>query len=121
MKTMKIAIATAALAITASPAFAVNEHANGHANSHADGSGSKARAYGKLCQDESKKHVKGEKGTPFSRCVTAMAKLDRGKADSPREACKDLSKKHVKGEKGTPFSRCVKAGHELEEGDNGGS
>ncbi len=27
------------------------------------------------CKDMSKKHVKGEKGTPFSRCVVAAAKL----------------------------------------------
>jgi hypothetical protein len=35
----------------------------------------KARAYGVYCQGQSKKHVKGEKGTPFSRCVKAAAKL----------------------------------------------
>lgn len=27
------------------------------------------------CKSLSKKHVKGEKGTPFSRCVSAAAKL----------------------------------------------
>ncbi len=34
-----------------------------------------AKAYGRYCQSESRKHVKGEKGTPFSRCVAAAAKL----------------------------------------------
>jgi hypothetical protein len=29
----------------------------------------------KACKGLSKKHIKGEKGTPFSRCVTAAAKL----------------------------------------------
>jgi hypothetical protein len=70
-------------------------------------------AYGKYCKNQSKKHVKGQKGTPFSQCVTAMAKLDKGKAKTPKEACKTLSKKHVKGEKGTPYSRCVSAGAKL--------
>jgi hypothetical protein len=68
----------------------------------------KANAYGKYCQGESKKHVKGEKGTAFSRCVKAMHEaVDEG--DSPKQACKGLSKKHVKGDKGTPYSRCVVA------------
>ena len=69
----------------------------------------KAKAYGVYCKGESKKHVKGEKGTPFSRCVTAMAKAAHDERSAARKACKGLSKKHVKGEKGTQFSRCVKA------------
>lgn len=73
----------------------------------------KAKAYGKLCQGESKKHVKGTPGTPFSKCVTDMAKLANGQAKSPRAACKNESKKHVKGEKGTPFSRCVSGAAKL--------
>lgn len=73
----------------------------------------KARAYGKHCQDQSKKRIAGEKGTAFSRCVTAMAKLAEGTTKSPRTACRDLSKKRVAGEKGTPFSRCVSAGAKL--------
>ena len=72
-----------------------------------------AKAYGRYCQGFSKKHVAGTPGTPFSRCVTAMAKLANDKSDSPREACKGLSKKHVAGQKGTPFSRCVVAGAKL--------
>lgn len=69
-----------------------------------------AKAYGKRCQELgfSKKHVKGEKGTPFSRCVKAMAQADNNSNLHPKKACKALSKKHVKGAKGTPFSRCVK-------------
>ena len=73
----------------------------------------KAKAYGRYCKGESKKHVKGQKGTPFSRCVTAMAKLAKGKTASPRKACKSESRKHVKGQKGTPFSLCVKGGAKL--------
>lgn len=73
-------------------------------------------AYGRLCQGESKKHVRGTHGTPFSQCVTALAHLGKGEASSPAKACKGLSKKHVKGTKGTPFSKCVVAGAKLERG-----
>jgi len=74
----------------------------------------KAKAYGKRCQGQSKKHVAGEKGTAFSRCVTAMAKVASGDETSPRAACAALSHKHVAGgEKGTPFSRCVTAARKL--------
>lgn len=76
-----------------------------------------AKAYGRYCQDKSKKHVKGEPGTEFSRCVKAMAKAAANDA-TPREACKGLSKKHVKGEKGTEFSRCVKAAAQLHKDEN---
>ena len=41
----------------------------------------KARAYGRYCKDQSKKHVEGEKGTPFSRCVKGAAKLQRNLDD----------------------------------------
>ena len=76
----------------------------------------KAKAYGRHCQDQSKKRsdaAEGTKGTPFSQCVTAMAKLAKGTTDSPRAACKDLSKEHTDGEKGTPYSRCVVEGAKL--------
>jgi hypothetical protein len=69
----------------------------------------KAKAYGVYCKGFSKKHVKGEKGTPFSRCVTAMAKATTGTDTTAREACKGFSKVHVADEKGTPFSRCIVA------------
>jgi hypothetical protein len=73
----------------------------------------KAKAYGRYCQNQSKKHVAGQQGTPFSQCVTAMAKLATGKTSSPTTACKAMSKKHAAGERGTPFSRCVAAGAKL--------
>ena len=68
---------------------------------------------GKACQGESKKHVKGQKGTPFSQCVTAMAHLQNGTAKTAKEACKGLSKKHVSGMKGTPYSECIVAAAQL--------
>jgi hypothetical protein len=73
----------------------------------------KAKAYGVHCQGESKKHVAGQKGTPFSQCVTAMAKLATGQTTSAKTACKTLSKKHVAGQKGTPYSQCIKAAAKL--------
>ena len=79
----------------------------------------KAKAYGRFCKDESKKRsdaAEGTKGTPFSQCVTAMAKLANGQSSSPRAACKDESKKRsdaAEGTKGTPFSQCVSGGAKL--------
>jgi hypothetical protein len=76
----------------------------------------KGHAYGYWCKGESKKHVKGEKGTAFSRCVRAHKRAANQPDLTPRQACKDLNKKHDRsgkhvahGEKGTAFSRCVKS------------
>jgi hypothetical protein len=71
----------------------------------------KGNAYGYYCRGESKKHVKGEKGTAFSRCVRAHKRAANQPDLTPKQACKDLKKqKHVAhGDKGTPFSRCVKS------------
>ncbi len=71
------------------------------------------KAYGRYCQDESKEHVDGQPGTPFSQCVLAMAKLATGNTTNPAKACKNESKTHVKGEQGAPFSRCVSAAAKL--------
>ena len=80
----------------------------------ADGDGGQpGHAYGRYCQGQSKKHVPGMRGTPFSACVRAMAQLHRGTQTDPRAACKDMSKRHVAGQRGTPFSRCVSAGARL--------
>lgn len=73
----------------------------------------KGKAYGYYCRGQSKKHVKGEKGTAFSRCVKAMAQADKNEAMTAKKACKALSKKHVKGAKGTPFSSCVKGVNQM--------
>jgi hypothetical protein len=76
----------------------------------------KAKAYGRYCNEQSRKRsdaAEDTKGTPFSQCVTAMAKLASGATDSPRKACKDLSKEHAEGDHGTPFSACVKQGGNL--------
>jgi hypothetical protein len=105
MRITSILAAGAAAALFMTPAAALA----------GDAKSSQVKAYGKLCQGQSKKHVKGQKGTPFSQCVVAMAHLQSGKAQTPKAACKKLSKKHHKGRKGTAFSRCVKAGRKLED------
>ena len=69
----------------------------------------KAKAYGVYCKSFSKKHVAGEKGTPFSQCVTAAAKAASGPGTTARKACQSFSKEHTAGAEGTPFSRCVVA------------
>jgi hypothetical protein len=73
----------------------------------------KGHAYGYYCRGQSKKHVKGEKGTAFSRCVKAMAQADKNDNLTAKKACKAESKKHVKGVKGTSFSNCVKGVNQM--------
>ena len=58
----------------------------------------------------------GQRGTPFSQCVTAMAKLATGKTSNPARACAKLSKNHVAGESGTPYGKCVAAAAKLRGG-----
>jgi hypothetical protein len=65
--------------------------------------------YGVLCRGESKHHVKGMRGTPFSACVVALAHAAKQAKTSPAKACAGESKRHVKGQKGTPYSQCVTA------------
>ena len=121
---IKAALTTAIVALVAAPAMAhepqtPSDNATEHVakaktpGPHASFP-SKAKAYGKYCKGFSKKHVAGTKGTPFSRCVNAMAQLGSGQTDSPSEACRHLGKKHVAGTKGTPFSRCVSAAAKLQ-------
>lgn len=130
---LKIALVTGVLALSAAPALAhgkpegspprgnseaAHEHAHGgqgngpnyqpaEPNGPKGGLPEKANAYGRYCKGESHSHAKGEKGTPFSQCVTAAAKAASNKKLTPGQACKGMSKKHVKGQKGTPFSQCV--------------
>lgn len=105
---MKLMLATGTLVLGVSAvAVAAPNYAPSYAPSPAPPA--HAKAYGYHCQGFSKKHVKGQKGTPFSRCVKALTRADNNEKMPPGRACRGFSKKHVKGEKGTPFSRCVKA------------
>lgn len=81
----------------------------------------KAKAYGKFCQSFSKTHVAGTPGTPFSKCVTDMAKVANGSSKNPRTACKDESKQHVAGQHGAPFSQCVSGAAKLLKNQAAGS
>ena len=107
----RIAAVIAGCLLVAAPAMALAgvEYAPGPPETPGPGAGlpEKAKAYVRYCQGQSKKHVDGQKGTPFSQCVTAMAKAAHDERITARQACKGLSKKHVKGIKGTPFSKCV--------------
>jgi hypothetical protein len=106
---MKTALASAVLALAAVPATAGAVDYNPVPPETKPAPPDHAKAYGKRCQGKSRKHVEGERGTEFSRCVKALAQAGEHPKMHPRRACRNLSKKHVKGEKGTEFSRCVKA------------
>ena len=116
----RLALIAAITALGTLPAVALGA-TGGHPQSskgsttHTTGSGqpSKAKAYGKLCQGESKKHVAGTPGTPFSKCVTDMAQLANGSSTNPAKACQNESKKHVAGTPGTPYSVCVSGANKL--------
>jgi len=45
------------------------------ANSDSDSNSNNTNNPRTACKSESKKHVDGQKGTPFSQCVSAGAKL----------------------------------------------
>lgn len=121
---LKLAAVVAVIALSV-PAVALATPGNGKGQGQGQGQGQgpnytpastppeQAKAYGRYCQSESKKHVKGEKGTEFSRCVTNAAHAAEHPNQPPSKVCAKESKKHVKGEKGTEFSRCVKAAAKL--------
>jgi hypothetical protein len=121
--TLKVLVVCALAATGASVAFASGPPSNPgksgqQTTTTADAPGpnatlpAKAKAYGRYCRNQSKEHVAGQQGSPFSQCVTAMAKAAHGAP--AKAACAPLSKKHVAGEKGTPFSRCVVAAAQLQ-------
>lgn len=128
---VRIALAAATAALGAAPAIAVasaserGESAPGRTvSSHGTTTSGTTtttttttspppNAYGRLCQNQSKKHVAGTPGTPFSKCVTAMAQVANGSTINPHKACAKESKKHEAGKPGTPYSRCVSAAAKL--------
>jgi hypothetical protein len=120
--TARLAVAAGILALGSLPAVALGAAGGNSRNSRAGGSttlttgsgpSSRAKAYGKLCQGESKKHVAGTPGTPFSKCVTDMAQIANGSTTNPANACQNESKKHVAGTPGTPYSTCVSGAKKL--------
>ena len=117
MTTTRIAALTAALALTVTPALAAQPDRSSadigvptpveDPQPPATEAKSRGKAHGRYCRGQSKKHVKGEKGTAFSRCVKAMARLDKDERKSARAACMAI-------EKGLERRQCVKAARELE-------
>lgn len=71
------------------------------------------RAAGYYCKGESKRHVRGFKGTPFGQCVGAMMRLKATNGLSPRKACSSVTKRHFPGMKKTPYALCVSGGRAL--------
>ena len=105
------ALAAATFALATAPALATKPE--GTPGGQGSTPPSTAKAYGKYCQNQSKKHVKGQKGTPFSQCVTAMAKAAKDDSVSAKEACKSMSRKKAEGEKKSAFAKCVVAANKL--------
>jgi hypothetical protein len=76
---------------------------------------------GQYCKGVSKTKIPGQKGTPFSQCVTAMAKINKKSSLAPSQACASL--KTIKGRKNKTsknkakaskaFKQCVQAGKKL--------
>lgn len=81
----------------------------------------KTRAYGRYCQGESKKHIAGVPGTPFSDCVNDMAQLSKSTTPNPHRACANESKQHVTGQSGTPYGQCVSAAAKLRHDETNGT
>ena len=82
----KLVFAAAAIALMIpATALANNGKGQGEGPNYETAPPSHAKAYGKYCQGESKKHVKGEKGTEYSRCVTAVAKLRHDEQQEEKE------------------------------------
>jgi hypothetical protein len=102
-----VALACGSTALAAKPADVPKGDGPTYTPAEPPGPPDHAKAYGVRCKGESKEHVKGEKGTAFSRCVKNLAQAAEHKNMAPGRVCKGESKKHVKGEKGTAFSRCV--------------
>jgi hypothetical protein len=115
---LAVIAATVALGALSAVGLGATGVASGHpkqSTTHTTGSGqpTQAKAYGRFCQSESKQHVAGTPGTPFSKCVTDMAKLANGSSTNPAEACQNESRRHVAGQRGTPYSVCVSGAKQL--------
>ena len=122
-----IAPLVGALELSAAPALAVNSHAPDGAGTPPSNQGTahkqstpgpkasfptQAKAYGRYCQDQSKKRDGNGKGTPFSRCVTGMAKVAHDQV-APKKACSTESKKKAAGADRSSFSMCVSGAAKL--------
>ncbi len=71
--------------------------------------GKKTQAYGFYCTGFAKKHVAGQPGTPYTQCLTAMAKVATIRTTTAQRACATFAKKRAAGQKASPFAQCVVA------------
>jgi hypothetical protein len=99
---MKVGPAVVVFALMASPALGGKPEGVGGGRPDATQPPSH-RALGVACQGESRSNANDpEKGTPFSRCVTTLAR-------AVKTACAGESKSNANDpEPGTPYSRCVR-------------
>lgn len=74
----KTAALTASLALMAAPAIAKPPTDHPGKGTSKPANAQRLAAPGQVCKGQSKKHVAGQKGTPFSQCVQAQAKLRSG-------------------------------------------
>jgi hypothetical protein len=81
---MKLVLGLAVVSLAAVPASvgAVSYHPDYKPDNPPQGPRSepKGKAHGYHCRGLSKKHVKGEKGTPFSQCVKGVAQMRKEQA-----------------------------------------
>ena len=85
-----LGVASAALASGPGSTHGRSQSAPGHTRSQTTSSTgtsstptSNAKAFGRLCQGESKQHVAGQPGTPFSKCVIALAQVAHNPKTNP--------------------------------------
>ena len=98
------------LAILAALLLAPSAPAGAAAKSAPGATKAEQRAYGKYCRTSAKGKARTGDRT---KCLKAMAKLDKGTSSSPSKACKALSRKTLKGERKSAYARCVAAGAKL--------
>ena len=116
----KLAVIAGTMVLGALPAMALGAPGAHTSQPTTHTTGTTPKAYGRFCQGESKRHVAGTPGTPFSKCVTDMAHVANGSATNPAKACANESKKHVAGQRGTPYSVCVSGAKKLLKQQAGG-
>jgi hypothetical protein len=83
----KIALGLATLALGVAPAAAGATSGPNYAPEHEHPSHPpKGHGYGYYCKGESKMHVKGQQGTPFSTCVKGVAQMRKDKAQEETQS-----------------------------------
>jgi hypothetical protein len=95
-----LALPAGTSAAVSSPANAVTPAAAFHASK-----------YDKYCKGQRNRRVGGH--SDYSRCLSAMRRLDSGRARTARGACRGLSKRKLRGRRSTPYKRCLRGASRL--------